>query len=139
MSEENKARTRRFYEEVWNKGNLAIVDELCATNFVNHNPGPGEAPGPEGLKQIATMIRTAFPDMHMTVDDMIAEGDKVVSRVTVNATHRGEFMGIPPTGKQITVTGIDIVRIVGGKAVERWGNYDDLGMMQQLGVIPPPG
>jgi len=138
--EENKAILRRMYEEIHNKGNLAAADEFVASEFVDHNPpGPGVPPGPEGVKQGLGMFRAAFSDFHATIEDMIAEGDKVVARLTITGTHKGEFMGIAPTGKQVTVGVIDIVRIAGGKMVERWGQEDMLGMMQQLGIVPPPG
>ena len=138
-TEENKAMHHRFGEELFNKGNFAVADELLATNLVDHNPFPGQAPGPEGVKQIATMLRAAFPDIHFTWDDKIVEGDKAVIRSTMRGTHKGEFLGIPATGKQVAVTGIDIVRIEGGKIVEHWGQQDTLGMMQQLGATSPPG
>ncbi|NIO68070.1 MAG: ester cyclase [Anaerolineae bacterium] len=134
--EENKAIFRRIVEEGFNKGNLAIVDELVATNHVNHTDN---VHGPEEYKQFITMYRTAFPDLHMTIEDQIAEGDKVVNRWTSRGTHKGDLMGIPPTGKQTTVTGMYVARIIGGKIVEEWGNFDALGMMQQIGVVPPPG
>ena len=136
MSEENKALVRRFYEEVMNRGNMAVVDELSAPNIVDHNPMPGQAAGPEGFKQFVGMFRSAFPDLNVTADDVIAEGDKVVARTTMRGTHRGEFMGIAPTNKQVTVSGMDMVRIANGKAVEVWHIDDALGMMQQLGAIP---
>jgi predicted ester cyclase len=98
-----------------------------------------EVHGPEGLKQLFTMLRTAFPDWSETIEDLMAEEDRVVFRVTGQGTHQGEFMGIPATGKPVTRPGIDIVRNVDGKLVEHWANIDQLGMMQQLGVIPPPG
>jgi steroid delta-isomerase-like uncharacterized protein len=134
--EENKAIFRRIVEEGFNKGNLAIVDELVATNHVNHTDN---VHGPEEYKQFITMYRTAFPDLHMTIEDQIAEGNKVVNRWTSRGTHKGDLMGIPPTGKQTTVMGMYVARIIGGKIVEEWGNFDALGMMQQLGVVPPPG
>jgi steroid delta-isomerase-like uncharacterized protein len=134
--EENKAIFRRIVEEGFNKGNLAIVDELVATNHVNHTDN---VHGPEEYKQFITMYRTAFPDLHMTIEDQIAEGNKVVNRWTSRGTHKGDLMGIPPTGKQTTVTGMYVARIIGGKIVEEWGNLDALGMMQQIGVVPPPG
>ena len=134
--EENKAIFRRIVAEGFNKGNLAIVDELVATNHVNHTDN---VHGPEEYKQFITMYRTAFPDLHMTIEDQIAEGDKVVNRWTSRGTHKGDLMGIPPTGKQTTVTGMYVARIIGGKIVEEWGNFDALGMMQQIGVVPPPG
>ena len=134
--EENKAIFRRIVEEGFNKGNLAIVDELVATNHVNHTDN---VHGPEEYKQFITMYRTAFPDLHMTIEDQIAEGDKVVNRWTSRGTHKGDLMGIPPTGKQVTVMGIYVARIAGSKIVEEWGNFDALGMLQQLGVVPPAG
>ena len=138
--EENKAIVSRATEEIFNKNNLAVVDELYATNFVSHGSDiPGVTPDREGYKQFVTMSRTALPDFHTTIEDMIAEGDKVVQRFTARGTHKGEFMGIPPTGKQVTITGIAIDRIAGGKIVENWVNMDMLGMMVQLGVVPPPG
>lgn len=136
---ENKTLARRFYEEL-SKGNLAIVDEVAAANMIDHNPpAPGLAPGREGAKQVFNMFRAAFPDLHFTVEDQVAEGDKVVSRLTVRGTHRGQFQGIPPTGKTVTVGLIDIFRIAGGKGVERWGQMDSMGLMQQLGAVPQPG
>jgi steroid delta-isomerase-like uncharacterized protein len=137
--EENKALMRRFYEEI-GKGNLAVVDELIAADLVEHSPFvPGQAPGRQGTLELFTMIRTVFPDLRITVEDIVAEGDKVVSRGTFSGTHKGEFMGIAPTGKQITVGLIEIVRIVAGKMVEHWNVVDNLGMMQQLGAVPAPG
>ncbi len=135
--EENKAIASRYLEELMNKGNLAVVDELYATNFVAHGL-PGMTPDREGYKQFVANAHIALPDFHSTVEDIIAEGDKVVQRFTARGTHKGEFMGIPPTGKQVIITGIAIDRIVGGKIVENWANMDMLGMMVQLGVVPPP-
>lgn len=137
-AEENKTRVRQIYQAM-SKGDLMALDHLLTADFVDHNPDPGQAPGLEGVKQGFTMFRTAFPDFQITLEDMIAEGDKVATRVTSRGTHKGEFQGIPPTGKQVTVTGIDIIRCAGGKCVERWGAFDNLGLMQQLGVVPPPG
>lgn len=136
--EENKALVRRHVEEAWNKGNLSVLDEIMAPNLVNHNAPPGITPDREGFKQIISMHRKAFSDLHVTVEDMVAEGDKVVNRWTVSGTHKGEYMGIAPTGKQVTLTGISIHRIEGGKIVEQWHEVDMLGLMQQLGVVPPP-
>ncbi len=139
-TEDNKAIIRRLYDEIHSKGNWAAVDELVGTNFVDHNPPAPDFPsGPEGVKQTLGMFRSALPDMHVTVEDIIAEGDKVAARITMSGTHRGELMGVAPTGKQITLGLIDITRLADGKIVERWGEGDMLGMMQQLGVVPPPG
>ncbi|HWZ20624.1 MAG TPA: ester cyclase [Ktedonobacteraceae bacterium] len=140
LAEANKALASRFYEEGWNQGNLAVFDELLASNHVLHDPGFPEAiRGLEGFKQYYASYGSAFPGNQLTVEDYIAEGDTVVSRWTGRGTHEGDLMGIAPTGKQVTVTGISIQRIANGKIVEEWSNYDMLGMLQQLGVAPMPG
>ena len=137
--EENKAIARRWGEEVWGKGSLAAIDELFATDFVFNYPPPGVAPDREAYKQTVTMYHVALPDIQYTVEDMVAEGDKVAVRWTGRGTQKGEFMGIAPTGKPVTITGISILRIAGGKIVEEWTEEDILGVLQQLGVFPPPG
>lgn len=139
MSEENKAIVRRYIEEVWSKGNLAVIDELFAGNFVNHMPAPGLSPDREGFKQFATIYRTGFPNVRATIEDVVAEGDKVVTRWTATGTHQGNFMGIPPTGKQVSMSGMSITQVAGGKIVADWTQGDNLGLMQQLGVVPSPG
>jgi predicted ester cyclase len=139
MSKENKVIALRLIEEGFNAGNLHVFDELVADSFVNHNPGFGLPPTLDGWKQSAAGMRAAFPDMHVHVEDQIAEGDLVVGRFTAHGTHQGELMGIPATGKGVTVGGIYILRFAGGKIVERWEEADFMGMMVQLGVIPPPG
>jgi steroid delta-isomerase-like uncharacterized protein len=139
-TEQNKALVRRYWEEVWNKGNLALLDELIATDFDGH-PLPGEPDfgrGPAGQKQLVGMYRTAFPDLRMTIEDLTAEGDRVVVRWTARGTQTGEMMGIPATGKPTTVTGMFLNRLAAGTIAEGWGNFDALGMLQQLGVIPTP-
>lgn len=136
---ENKAIVRRYMDEVWNEGNLGVVDELFATNYVLHDPMPGLANNREGLKQRVIMMHTAFPDYHLTVEDLIAEGDKVAYRWMVRGTHQHELMGIAPTHKQVTVTGATISHIGVGKFVADWTEFDALGLMQQLDVIPPLG
>ena len=139
QSEENKAVVRRFIEEVFGGGNLELIDELFAPHYVLHDPAvPGEVRGPEGIKQYVGMYRGAYPDTRFTIEDQIAEGDEVVTRWTGRGTHQGELMGIPPTGQEVAVTGIEFDRVSGGKFEETWVNYDALRMMQQLGVIPPP-
>jgi len=138
-TEENKAKIRRVWEEVLDKGNLALADEIMAPNYVYHGSGGQEFKGPEGFKKLITMFRTAFPDFHVTVDDMVADGDKVAHRATMRGTHKGELMGIAPTGKQVTIAAIVISRFAGGKEVEAWSNLDQLGMMQQMGIAPPMG
>ena len=134
-TEDNKALVRRFYEEVINQRNLDLVDELCTTTHVYHNP-PTTLHGREEFKQLLSVYITAFPDARFTVEDEIAEGERVASRYTFRGTHQGELMGIPPTGKPVTVTGMIINRIVNGQSEEGWLNFDALGMLQQLGVIP---
>ena len=136
--EDNKATARRWYEGVFNNGNLDLINGLFAPNFVDHDP-VNPLPGLEGVRQVVIMYRSAFPDLHITVEDWVAEGDKVVTRFRAQGTHRGALMGIPPTGKQVTVTGIDVLEFKNGKIAEHWGNRDDLGMLQQLGVIPSMG
>ncbi|HET9964222.1 MAG TPA: ester cyclase [Rubrobacter sp.] len=140
MSEENKAVVHRFNEligEFFRTGDADALDEVLAPDFVYHQPGT--PPDLESFKQFLPMFRAAFPDMRYTVEDMIAEGDKVVDRLTWQATHQGELMGISPTGNTVEVTEMHISRIAEGKIVERWGQPDMLCLMQQLGVVPPPG
>jgi len=138
--EENKAVVRRNIEEVWNRGNLSVIDEIVAENFVLHDPSqPDPIRGPEGYKQFVTMMRNAFPDLETIIDDLIAEGDTIAVRLTFRGTHTGELAGIPPTGKHVTFTGMSFKRFEGGKYVESFINADDLGLMQQLGVISLPG
>jgi steroid delta-isomerase-like uncharacterized protein len=136
--EQYKAMDRRFYEEVWSGGNLDVLDELMAANFDDHDePNPAETlEGLEHAKHTITMYRSAFPDVHFTVEDQIAEGDMVVTRWTARGTHTGAFMGIPPTGKQAAVTGMSMTRVASGKFVEGWTIFDELGLLQQLSVIP---
>jgi steroid delta-isomerase-like uncharacterized protein len=137
MSEQNKSLVRRAFEEVYNLGKLEVVDELVANDIVIH-AAAAEFRGPADLKQYVAALRGAFPDLHLTIDQQIAEGDTVVTRWTARGTHLGAFQGIPPTGKQGSMTGIDIDRFAGGKTVECWTNADELGLLQQLGVLPGP-
>lgn len=140
MSQLNTMLVRRAIEEVWNRGNYAIIDELVARDVVIHASQPAnEIHGPEGIEQFYATLRAAFPDIHFTVEDQVAEGDRVVTRWTARATHKGEFQGIPATGKQVSVTGIDIDRLANGKVVECWPVADELGLLQQIGVVPTPG
>jgi predicted ester cyclase len=131
-AEENKALIRRFFEEVWNNGKVELVDEFIAPGYVSHNHLNIDVLGPEGIKRVVIAQRTAFPDLHSTIDDLVAEGDKVVVRGTDRFTHRGEFMGYAPTGRKITVTWIDIFRIENGKAVEAWLETDTKRFIDQL-------
>jgi len=139
-SHTNEAVLRRFYDEVFSKGKLSVVDELADRNFVDHEPPlPGFKSGIEGVKQLINAMRTGFPDLQVAVNEVISHGDKVVARATFSGTHKGAFMNIPPTGKRVAFEGIDIVRFSGGKAAEHWGVTDNLGLLTQLGAIPPPG
>lgn len=137
--EENKAIISHFYEEMEDKGNLDVVEEILATNCVLHFPSGVDVRGPEGYKEYLAPFLTALPDLKHVIEDMIAEGDKVVARFTVRGTYKGEFMGIAPTGKQVVFTSITIYCIVKGKFVEVWVDYDALGLMQQIGAVPPIG
>ena len=134
-AEENKAIVLRYWEEVANKGNLDIIDEICAPDFVAHEADQ-DIRGPEGVRQFILMLRVGFPDLHVIVEDVVAEGDKVVQRWSGHGSHQGELMGLPPSGKRVSVAGITISRFESGKVVEEWELYDTMGMMQQLGAIP---
>src|SRR4028118_86583 len=138
-AEDNKALVRRFVDEVQSGGNVALIDEICSPELVNHSAPPGIPADREGVKIVTAMFRGAFPDSYFTVEDMMAEGDKVTTRKTFHGTHEGEFMGIPPSGRAVSMSLMDIVRITEGRVVEHWSMGDSLGMMQQLGVIPQPG
>ncbi len=133
--EENKALTHRYMEEIRNRGNLTVMDEIITTDFIHHSLD-GDLKGLDAFKQYVNAMRVAFPDMHFKVEDSIAEGDKVVARCTVTGTHKGEFMGIPATYKNFKIPGTSIIRIAGGKVAEIWPFWDRLGMMKQLGVAP---
>lgn len=137
-AEENKALARRFIEECWNKGNLNAVDELVSTNFVAHDPTvPGDVRGAAAFKQFISTYRTAFPDVTLTIDELLAVGnDRVLMRWTARGTHRGTLQGMPATGKQATVMGMTLSRYENGKDVEDYTSWDTLGLMQQLGAIP---
>src|SRR5687767_5184454 len=138
LTEENKALVRRWFEET-DQGNDAIVDELCVLNYVDHSPPlPGMPEGSEGVRQANAALRAAFPDTVHIIEDQIAEGGKVVTRLRGRATFLSEILGSPPHGKIVEITGISINRIEDGKLVEHWANADLLGLMQQLGAIPTP-
>jgi steroid delta-isomerase-like uncharacterized protein len=137
MLEANKAISRRVVEEVFNQGRLEAADELVSPDFIGHDPAlPEPMRGPDGLRAQAEGYRSAFPDMRLTIEDEIAEGDRVVTRWMARGTHQAELFGIPATGKQATVTGMTIDRIVDGRIVETWNNWDTFGLLQQLGAIP---
>lgn len=132
----NKVLARRVFEEVFNRGNLAAVDEIFATRYVYNNPGsPWVSPNRDGLKQLVSTYRTAFPDIHFAIEDQILEGDKVVIRWTAHGTHKDKFLGNPATGKHVTVMGTTVSRITGGQIVESWSTWDTLGL-QQVGILP---
>ncbi len=137
-TEENKAVVRREIEELLNHmGNLDAAEEIIAPDYVSHEPTSGDTRGIEGAKQFAATYRQAFPDLENTIEDMVAEGDKVVVRFRGRGTHQGETEAFgPPTGKRMEITGITIKRLSEGKIVEAWTNFDALGMMQQLGLVP---
>ena len=136
-TEQNKANDRRIIEGL-NQGNMNVTDELMVLTFVGHDAST-TMQGLEAFKQFVSAYLTAFPDLHFTIEDQIAEEDNTTLRYTARGTHRGDLMGISPTGKQVTVTGIFITRWANGKAEESWLNFDALGMLQQLGVVPTLG
>jgi steroid delta-isomerase-like uncharacterized protein len=134
-AQDNKNVVRRVFEDAFNKNDLTVLDELVTPRVVYHNAPPGLASGIEGYRQLLTMWRTAFPDAHVTIEDMIGEADKVVTRFTGRGTHKGDFMGIAPTGKRVEVTAITVMRLEGGKVTDEWEQVDMLGIMQQLGAV----
>ena len=136
MSAANKALVRRIFDEVWNQGNLQVLDEVLDPNYKGEYPSGPTMTSAEQLKRYIAATRAAFPDLRWAVEDLIAEGDKVVARWTNRGTHQGEWRGIAATGKPVTMSGVSIFRIVNGKIRERWGNTDALGVMRQLGTIP---
>jgi steroid delta-isomerase-like uncharacterized protein len=139
VSEQNKQLVRRAVEEIWNQGRFEIIDELAAGDIVVHGAAPGQdLHGTAALTQFYSALRAAFPDLRFTIEDQIAEGDRVVTRWSARGTHLGEFEGIPPTGKTAAIGGVDIDRLADGKVIECWPFSDQLGMLQQLGVVPAP-
>lgn len=137
-ADQNKTIARRFFEDAFSNGHLEVLDELLAPDYVDHDSPPGTPPGPDGIRYLLSAFRNAFPDVRFTIEDQLAEGDKVVTRYTFRGTHQGELFGIPPTGRQVAFPGISIYRIENGRMQEAWVNYDAMGMMQQLGVVPLP-
>jgi steroid delta-isomerase-like uncharacterized protein len=137
MSAENKALARRFFLEAFNDGNLGVIDELAAPGIVNHDSAmPEPMVGIDAVKAAVAGYRTGFPDLRITIEEQVAEGDSVVTRWSARGTHGGDLMGMPATGKQATVTGITIDRFENGLVVETRTNWDTLGMLQQLGAVP---
>jgi steroid delta-isomerase-like uncharacterized protein len=137
--EEGAALINRFYDEGWNANNLDVYDELVTEDFVDHQAIPGLPPGREGFKMLNSMFRSAMPDVWVTVDDIITDGDRVAARWTSTGTHQGDLFGIPPTGNAVKITATVVYRTEDGRLAEGWINRDDFGLMRQLGVIPTPG
>ncbi|MDR3574106.1 MAG: ester cyclase [Anaerolineaceae bacterium] len=138
-AEENKRILRRFFTEVFEQGNLAVVDEIISTDWVNIDPSLPPLKGREGAKQLVSMFRTAFPDLKGGLEDMVAEGNRVAGRFSFTGTHKGDLMGIKPTSKHVTLTGTGIFQIENGKLLKNQVNFDSLGMLQQIGVVPQLG
>jgi steroid delta-isomerase-like uncharacterized protein len=139
VTEQNKAMALRWSQELWSKGQLAVADEIVAPDYVRHDPGaPFPAQGPEDVKRMVTMLRAMLPDLRITVEALIAEGDFVVSRYTATATDTVGYLGMPPTGKTVRTPAIQIFRFSNGKIVESWAARDDLGVLRQLGQLPAP-
>lgn len=137
MSQDNLALSRRAIEEIWNRGNYAALPEVAAVNIVIHAE-PDEIRGHQGIRQFYESLRQAFPDLHFTIEDQVADADRIVTRWSADGTHTGTFQGLPATGKRIRLSGIDIDRFVDGKVVECWPQADELGLLRQLGVLPSP-
>ncbi len=138
-AEESKAIMRRFWE-VWEQGNVELLDELLAPEYINHTLAAPDLPsGPQGVKEVVSIFRSGIPDLKVVIEDMIAEGDKVVVRYTLEGTHDGELFGVPPTGRRLSIKSISIERVSEGKIREHWRITDTLDMMQQLGVVPESG
>jgi len=138
MSSQNKEVSNQLTYEVWNSGNIDLIDEILSDDFIFHRAPPGLSNDREGFKQFVAMYRNAFPDVKFEVQSIIVEGDAVMSRWKASGTHTGEMMGIPPTGKKVTVTGMTENRIEAGKITTQWNEFDDLGMLQQVGAMPTP-
>jgi steroid delta-isomerase-like uncharacterized protein len=138
-TEENKAIVCHYLDEVWNKGNVSIIDEVMAPTYARYMDTSGAYLDREGQKQRISGIRQAFSELSLALEDIMAEGEKVTIRITLHGTHTGTFMGVPATGKRFAIGAIDVLRLVESKVVEHWGVMDTFGLMQQLGVVPPPG
>jgi steroid delta-isomerase-like uncharacterized protein len=137
--EENRTLIHRFVEEVFNRGNLDVVEEIYAPIYVGHTAGlPEQTLGPEGVKEFVELYRSAFPDIRTTIEDIVTVGDKLAYRWTAVGTHQGEFLGVAPSNNAVEITGTTMERIEGGKIVETYNNFDQLGMMRQIGAMPAP-
>ena len=141
MSEANKSLVRRWFEEVWNQGREETIDELFSAKGVGYGLGDTDAPlhGPAGFKPFVANLRGALPDIHMTIDDILAEGDRVTVRISVEGTHKGGQLGVAPSGKRVGIAGIVIVRIANGQIVEGWNSWDQLGLLRHIGALPAAG
>jgi steroid delta-isomerase-like uncharacterized protein len=138
--EENKAIMRRYFEGAWEQGDLELLDELLASDYVNHDPATPDTPtGPEGVKGVVSMFRSGMPDLKVVIEDMIAEGEKVATRYTLEGTHEGELFGVPPTGRSLSIKSMTVERVSEGKVRDHWRVSDNLEMMQQLGLVAEPG
>ena len=135
----NLKMIERLPLEVLNKGSVELVDEIMSTDYVDHTVQPGTPKTREGFKQTVLALRTAFPDLHYTIDDAIESGDRIVHRLTASGTMKGDFLGMPATFKRATWTEIHVGRVVNGRLTEHWGLIDQLGMLVQLGIVPAPG
>jgi steroid delta-isomerase-like uncharacterized protein len=133
---EYKALAQRWFDEVMNEGNEGTIDEICSADFLDHDPLPGTGPDRAGIHDFVKQVRSAFPDLEMTVDDILVEGDRLAVRSTMRGTHEGDFMGIPATHKRVEVANYDFVRMEGDQAAEHWGTIDSAALMEQLGAVP---
>lgn len=136
MSKESNINAQKKFGEAVNTGNLQVIRDLVAPGCVDHDPAPGQAPGPEGYIEFFSMMRTAFPDFHLDVEQLVADDDNVAFAYTATGTHSGEFMGIAPTGRSVKFRGLQISKFKDGKMVQRWGSSDELGLLKQLGIKP---
>lgn len=134
-TESNKAVVRRFYEELLNQGRLEVAEEVLAEDFADQPAARDRPGGPEGFRQFVALVGSTFPDIHVTIEDLIAEGDKVAARLTVRGTQQGPFRGFPATGKPVTWSGIDLIELAAGKIVRRWSERDFFGMLEALGLL----
>jgi predicted ester cyclase len=138
-TERNKELARRLMEEDISQGDEAVAEAIIHPDFFDHTNPSGMQHGLEGHNAIVRLFRGVFPDLTWEIDDLIAEGDKVVARTTMRGTHQGDFFGIPPTGRKVEMPGVHIIRVADGRIIEHWGSNDDLSLMRQLGAIPTPG
>ena len=139
MSQQDNIKLQQQFGEAVNSGNLSALGDIVAPGAVDHDPAPDQGTGPEGFIKFFTMLRSAFPDLKIAVEHMVADEENVAFAYTVTGTHSGDFLGVPATGRQIKARGMQITRFENGKQVERWGSSDELGILQQIGAAPKPG